>query len=463
MTYYTGDAGQGINQPITDVPSSLSDTLSAAFKEGWRDGPINSLVRMNDAQEAINDPSSAMVPKAEADDQLKSLGVTNINVPDDGVTQRYIDLVTEQTRARHARQQILASSPTTFGSTPLTYLASLAGNMADPANLALMFVPGLGEVKSASFLGRATTRFGQGAAIGAGQAAVTQPFTAQADAMEGQDYSPAEALQNIVYGGLGGGLLHATGGAIGDYIGKFRSSKVAKDEGVASSDSNTERPITSEQREEYVNQYATQKATEDILPQARSDLEEQAASGDETAQQHVDSFNNGIVPDHIQQQISARANEIKEVIGDSPVDPLAAAAGKVDAANWAVREQAFRAGLSQNLNGEDVNVEPFFDLENPSSRETAIKQIADPQPTEDVQGKTVSGIADNDIAAVDKPDTDTLMANDDLSYQTELAKNLADQHGDDVVKSSIDDAVSSSSDDSYSKALKAYAICRLGR
>ncbi|ELY5938430.1 hypothetical protein SNN83_001507 [Cronobacter malonaticus] len=218
MPIYTDDPGQGINQPISNAASGLGESLAASFTQGFRDGPLMSGIRFSEADRYANDPTSPIVSKAEADAKLKELGIKSINIPDSGVTQSFLDHVTESRKEALAKQQIAASAPSGLIATPLNFVAGLAGAMADPANLAISLVPFAGEARAATVLGRAGERFLQGAAMGGAQTAVALPFTAQAAAAEGEDFTMANAMENVFYGTVGGGFLHAGGGVIADLV-----------------------------------------------------------------------------------------------------------------------------------------------------------------------------------------------------------------------------------------------------
>lgn len=218
MTIYTQDPGQGINQPIGNAQSGLGESLAATFEQGFEEGPLNSALRLNRANGQLNDPTSPMVPKAQADATLKQYGVKSIDIPDEGVTQTYLDNVVSNRKDSLAKQQIAAAAPSGFVATPLNVMANLAGAMADPGNLALGLVPFAGEARAATLLGRAGERFLQGAAMGGVQTGVTLPTTALASAAEGDDFTLGNAMENLFYGTVGGGLLHAGGGAIADLV-----------------------------------------------------------------------------------------------------------------------------------------------------------------------------------------------------------------------------------------------------
>lgn len=228
MTIYTQDPGQGINQPIGNAQSGLGESLAATFEQGFEEGPLNSALRLNRANGQLNDPTSPMVPKAQADATLKQYGVKSIDIPDEGVTQTYLDNVVSNRKDTLAKQQIAAAAPSGFVATPLNVMANLAGAMADPGNLALGLVPFAGEARAATLLGRAGERFLQGSVMGGVQTGVTLPTTALASAAEGDDFTLGNAMENLFYGTVGGGLLHAGGGVIADLVRVRRVASVGE-------------------------------------------------------------------------------------------------------------------------------------------------------------------------------------------------------------------------------------------
>lgn len=218
MTIYTESPGQGINQPIGNVPSGLGESLLSSLKQGFEEGPVMSGVRFSQAESSANDPNSLIVNKSDAEARLKEYGVKSINVPDTGVTQSFLDHVIAERKDSLAKQQIAMSAPKGWVSTPLNVVAGLAGSMADPGNVALAFVPLGGEVKAATTLGRFGERFISGAKVGAGQAVATVPFTAMAAAAGGDDFTYGNALESTFFNTIAGGLMHAGGGLISDAV-----------------------------------------------------------------------------------------------------------------------------------------------------------------------------------------------------------------------------------------------------
>ncbi|EBZ0012586.1 hypothetical protein D5X65_03095 [Salmonella enterica subsp. enterica serovar Suberu] len=218
MAIYTADPGDGINQPLSNIPSGLGESLLSSLKEGFNEGPVMSGYRFSQAESLASDPNSVIVSKADADAQLQEYGVKSINIPDGGVTQSYLEHVISERRETLAKQQIAMAAPKGWVSTPLNFAASLAGSMADPGNIALALVPFGGEAKAASMLGRFGERFVAGSKMGAAQAIATTPFTAMAAAAEGDDFTYGNALESTFFNTLAGGLMHAGGGIIADKI-----------------------------------------------------------------------------------------------------------------------------------------------------------------------------------------------------------------------------------------------------
>ncbi|HHR1261868.1 TPA: hypothetical protein ACS3BS_004201 [Klebsiella michiganensis] len=234
MPIYTDDPGQGINQPIGNAPSGLGESLLSSLNQGFEEGPVISGYRFAQADQLANDLNSAIVSKSDADARLKEYGVKSINVPDSGVTQSFLDHVIDERKQSLAKQQIAMSAPSGWVSTPLNFAANLAGSMADPGNVALALVPFAGEAKAASMIGRFGERLVTGARLGAVQAVATVPFTAQAAAAEGGDFTYGNALESTFFNTLAGGLMHAGGGVISDLV-RARRAGVSSEPSARSS------------------------------------------------------------------------------------------------------------------------------------------------------------------------------------------------------------------------------------
>lgn len=290
MTIYTQDPGQGINQPIGNAASGLGESLAATFEQGFDEGPFNSALRLNRAYGQLNDSSSAVVPKAQADATLKQYGVKSINIPDEGVTQTYLDNVVSNRKDTLAKQQIAAAAPSGFVATPLNVMANLAGAMADPGNLALALVPFAGEARAATLLGRAGERFLQGAAMGGLQTGATLPTMAMASAAEGDDFTLGSAMENLFYGTVGGGLLHAGGGVIADLVRGRRPTVTSESplettarvepvseplspSRVSAGEPDNASPLLDQTISREADNYAYSRAYDDVIPEYQQSLQ----------------------------------------------------------------------------------------------------------------------------------------------------------------------------------------------
>lgn len=257
MPIYTDDPGQGINQPLSNAPSGLGESLLSSLKEGFNEGPVVSGYRFAQADQLASDPNSTIVSKSDAESRLKEYGVKSINVPDSGVTQSFLDHVISERRESLAKQQIAMSAPSGWVATPLNFAANLAGSMADPGNMALALVPFGGEAKAATMLGRFGERLATGARLGAAQAIATVPLTAQAAAAEGDDFTYGNALESTFFNTLAGGLMHAGGGLIADVVRSRRAGSVA---------GATDNPATSADARPVADAQPTPVVTPDNIP-----------------------------------------------------------------------------------------------------------------------------------------------------------------------------------------------------
>lgn len=308
MPIYTDDPGQGINQPIGNAPSGLGESLISSLKQGFEEGPVMSGYRFSQADQLANDPNSTIVNKSEADARLKEYGVKSINVPDNGVTQSFLDHVIDERKLSLEKQQIAMSAPSGWIATPLNFAANLAGSMADPGNVVLALVPFGGEAKAASMLGRFGERLATGARLGAVQAVATVPLTAQAAAAEGDDFTYGNALESTFFNTLAGGLMHASGGLIADVV---RSRRVGSSPDSVLNAATDAQPMADAQ--------PTPIVTPDNIPSGVN-IPERGISSDLAATISSDAESyaysrayNDVVPEYLARQQELRTGQINNV------------------------------------------------------------------------------------------------------------------------------------------------------
>lgn len=97
--------------------------------------------------------------------------------------------------------------------------AGLVGSLADPIGVAASFIPVVGQARYAALAGRIGTtgaRATTGAIEGTVGAAILEPLVYAGAQWESADYSAADSLMNLTFGGVMGGGLHMGAGYIGD-------------------------------------------------------------------------------------------------------------------------------------------------------------------------------------------------------------------------------------------------------
>lgn len=351
MPIYTDDPGTGINQPLSNVESGLGESLSASFTQGFREGPLMSGIRFAQADQYANDPNSPVVSKAEADAKLKELGVKSINIPDSGVTQSFMDHVTQERKEALARQQIASSAPSGFINTPLNFMAGLAGSMADPANLAIGLVPFAGEARAATALGRFGERFVQGSIYGGVQTAAAIPFTALAAAAEGDNFTLAQGMENIFLGMVGGGVLHAGGGVIADLVrgrrGAEPSASITDEAGTPRTTESSQAPLSNEAKFADLDSYVYSRAYDDVTPAYQAELN---ATRDSITS-NLDDIKSGI--EATRQQISDIESSLERRVSEYKSQGMksrdARAQAKQDIADERTQVQERQGELQQEL------------------------------------------------------------------------------------------------------------------
>lgn len=364
MPIYTDDPGSGINQPLSNVESGLGESLSASFAQGFREGPLMSGIRFAQADQYANDPNSPVISKTEADAKLKELGVKSINIPESGVTQAFMDHVTQERKEALARNQIAAAAPSGFINTPLNFMAGLAGSMADPANLAIGLVPFAGEAKAATALGRFGERFIQGAGYGGVQTAVALPFTAMAAAADGEDYSLGNAMENIFMGMVGGGLIHAGGGVIADIVRGRRTpdASVNPEQPEVRATPTEPNPVANEAASVDLDSYIYSRAYDDVAPSFRSDLE----STRDAVTTNISEVQSAIV--NAQQQISDIQSTLETRVADYKQQGMksrdARAAAKQDIASEVEQINQRRSELDAEVEKHNASRKASDELAN---------------------------------------------------------------------------------------------------
>lgn len=160
------------------------------------------------------DPRARRMSVEEANEIGAPIGLRFSEPP----TQGQFDYLADLKRSENERNAIISRSPS-FGASAAGFVADLAASAVDPLNLAVGFVPVVGQARYAKMvaqLGKYPARAAKGFVEGAvGTAAIVPAIYGQAQILQ-QQYDEMAAFMDITIGGFLGSGLHVGGGAFAD-------------------------------------------------------------------------------------------------------------------------------------------------------------------------------------------------------------------------------------------------------
>lgn len=227
------------------APVSASRVLGAAVAEGFSDSPGPRLARI--ARRGYLDngdgtysplsefddngvptgllPPSPMVPLEVLKREYEIPGVLSF---DKDTPQSVAQSLYEHKRDQMARADIIRRNSSAIASgMAARFAASMLGAIADPVNLAAMFVPGVREANvarmfgvgaGASALSRAGVRAGAGGTAGAAGMLALEPLNYALMQQERDDWTMAGAAANVLFGTIAGAGLHSGIGALAERV-----------------------------------------------------------------------------------------------------------------------------------------------------------------------------------------------------------------------------------------------------
>lgn len=207
------------------VNSSYGDVFGAAFDETLVTNPTQSLLRLAD-RDGDED-------KLSAEDANAQYGIGNLKF-DAPVSARRAQKLHDMKKAAIMRQEIYNTGPQNFRSGALKFGAGLVGSVIDPLNIAAALIPGVGLTKAAGAATKAgisaggvMATAGRAAALGAAEAAVFEPMVFLSAKRDQVDYSIADSLANIAFGGILSGGAAGIGRAL-QLRGEMRQAEMKK-------------------------------------------------------------------------------------------------------------------------------------------------------------------------------------------------------------------------------------------
>lgn len=161
----------------------------------------------------------------QARQRLRDNGLEqNLSVSQQGIREETLDILMGRKREELRRQMILSQS--SGGTGVFAGLAgSLVGSLVDPTNIALAFVPVVGQARYAAWLGKAGgtlgrtgVRVGVGATEGLVGLAPVEALNYYSRQREQADYDAYDSMVAIAGGAFFGSALHAGAGLLGDAL-----------------------------------------------------------------------------------------------------------------------------------------------------------------------------------------------------------------------------------------------------
>ncbi|MDB4261329.1 hypothetical protein N9878_00540 [bacterium] len=231
MPIFTGGPVTVENKTLDQFSVGTGEALRAYEDDALRFSPTSSISRFieqitteNDGEEISIEEQQEHIAAAEV--PLKAEPGTNRATLDLLIKRKQEELADQNTMQRASTAQAIGG----FG-------AGFVAAAFDPINLAVGLVPLVGPTRYAGMLarqtttsGRASLRFGTGAAEGFLGSVVVEPIVATQASNEQADYTMADTLLNITFGTVLGGGLHAGGGFVSDRVRAGQAKETAASE-----------------------------------------------------------------------------------------------------------------------------------------------------------------------------------------------------------------------------------------
>ena len=207
---------------LDDYAPTSGQLFGAAVEEGFIRSPGPSVFR---AFEQSFGGSDDTVLQASAIAEGGHLGL-DFQDYKDGIRRGELDRLIEWKKREKRLQRVLQSAPPSAANTAITFGGSFIGGTGDPLNIALSMIP-LGrilpgistaaKVSQATSAGRrAVLRAQQGLAEGVAGAAIGELPVAIQAAREQADYTLADSVMNLAFGGVMGAGFSVAGGVLRD-------------------------------------------------------------------------------------------------------------------------------------------------------------------------------------------------------------------------------------------------------
>ena len=256
-TFTIPDETESPAPKASDAHTSLAGSIGAQLVGGFLDNPTMRLIRSAreahaggedqavgqygeadvysgvplETQQSVIDSQKASIPdisQSDAKALLKQESLSESDVPLGDAASHKLPVLQMRIDAAHAkrdRDAAIERGPSGLFPGALGLVTSLGVGMLDPVNDAAFMIPVIGEARWGKILAsagdsiaaRTALQAGRGAAQGAVGTTALQPFDWWLHTQDGQDYTMAQAMENIAMGAGMGAAFHALPHAYRDW------------------------------------------------------------------------------------------------------------------------------------------------------------------------------------------------------------------------------------------------------
>ena len=256
-TFTIPDETESPAPKASDAHTSLAGSIGAQLVGGFLDNPTMRLIRSAreahaggedqavgqygeadvysgvplETQQSVIDSQKASIPdisQSDAKALLKQESLSESDVPLGDAASHKLPVLQMRIDAAHAkrdRDAAIERGPSGLFPGALGLVTSLGVGMLDPINDAAFMIPVIGEARWGKILAsagdsiaaRTALQAGRGAAQGAVGTTALQPFDWWLHTQDGQDYTMAQAMENIAMGAGMGAAFHALPHAYRDW------------------------------------------------------------------------------------------------------------------------------------------------------------------------------------------------------------------------------------------------------
>lgn len=211
----------------THQPYSNGVIFKESVKHMFEDTSIGSIKRIDEVNKARAEiEDNEMLTAEEANAKYAQYGV-HFNNP---IRKQEAEVIAAQKIKEMAARERLSRSEGTFMSGAASLTGSMVGSLADPINIATMFIPvsklipALRGLEAAGFMGRTLVRGADGVIMNA----LVEPLPLYAASIDQRDYTMADSMFNLAAGGVfNAGMGALIDGVRGLAAGELFNSNVA--------------------------------------------------------------------------------------------------------------------------------------------------------------------------------------------------------------------------------------------